>query len=154
MIHIIAACGQNGVIGKDGTMPWQIPEDLQHFKKLTMGHTVIMGRRTYESIGHALPGRQNIVVSATLPQADDCLIVPSLAEALEKAEQKEIFIIGGAMLYEAALPWAEQLDFTLVEASPEGDTWFPEIDWSQFREIKREAHAGTINYQFVTYQKR
>lgn len=154
MIHLIVACGQNGVIGKNGTMPWHIPADLQHFKALTIGHTIIMGRCTYESIGHALPDRQNIIVSSTLKHVEGAAIVASLAEALTLAECQEIFIIGGAMLYQAALPLAEQLDITLVEAEPEGDTWFPEVDWCQYAEIEREMHTGTPGYQYITYKKR
>lgn len=154
MIHLIAACASNGVIGRDGTMPWHIPADLQHFKELTMGHTVIMGRRTYESIGGALPGRQNIVVSGTLQQVEQCVIVPSLAKALAAAQQTEIFIIGGAQLYQEALPLAEQLDFTLIDASPEGDTFFPTVDWKAYEKLDEEWHDGAPSYRFVTYRKK
>lgn len=148
-IHLIAAVAKNGVIGKDGQIPWYIPEELQHFKELTTGHTVIMGRRTYESIGRPLPNRQNIVVTSTLDNIPGCQIARSLSEALALAEQEEIFIIGGAMLYAEALPMADQLDITIVEAAPEGDTFFPAVDWNRYVEVEREAHDG---YTCVTYR--
>lgn len=154
MIHLIAACASNGVIGYNGGMPWDIPEDLHHFKELTVGHTVIMGRRTYESIGMALPGRQNIIVSSTLRQVDNCVIVPSLAEALAAAQQKEIFIIGGAQLYREALASAEQLDLTLIDLAPQGDTYFPAVNWAEYELIHREEHYGNPSYRFVTYRKK
>lgn len=154
MIHLIAACASNGVIGYNGAMPWDIPEDLQHFKELTMGHTVIMGRRTYESIGNALPGRQNIVVSSTLQQVENCEVVNSLSKALVAAQKMEIFIIGGAQLYREALPIAEQLDLTLIDIMPQGDTFFPTINWNDYELINREEHYGNPSYRFVTYRKK
>lgn len=152
-IHLIAAVAQNNVIGKDGQIPWNIPADLQHFKELTMGHTVIMGRHTYESIGRPLPGRQNIVVTSTIDDIAGCRIARSLPEALTMAESEEIFIIGGARLYAEALPLADRLDLTLVDAAPEGDTFFPAVDWSRYDEIEREPHDGAPAYTYVTYQK-
>ena len=154
MIHLIAACAANAVIGRDGGMPWNLPEDLHHFKELTMGHTIIMGRRTYESIGGALPGRQNIVVSGTLWQIPNCVVVPSLAEALAAAQQPEVFVIGGAQLYEAALPLAEQLDLTWIDIEPQGDTFFPAVNWKEYELIDCEEHDGEPSYRFVTYRKK
>lgn len=154
MIHLIAACAANAVIGRDGGMPWNLPEDLRHFKELTMGHTIIMGRRTYESIGGALPGRQNIVVSDTLRQIPNCVVVPSLAEALAAAQQPEVFVIGGAQLYEAALPLAEQLDLTWIDIEPQGDTFFPTVNWEEYELIDCEEHDGEPSYRFVTYRKK
>ena len=151
MIHLIAAVARNGVIGLQGQIPWRLPEDLRHFQALTMGHTVIMGRRTYESIGGPLPGRQNLVVSSKLQSGRGYGVVRTLQEGLALADDREIFIIGGAKLYEEALPLAEQLDLTLVDLEPWGDTYFPEVDWSQFAELDREWHAGNPSYQFVTY---
>ena len=138
MIHLIAAVARNGVIGLQGQIPWRLPEDLRHFQALTMGHTVIMGRRTYESIGGPLPGRQNLVVSSKLQSGRGYGVVRTLQEGLALADDREIFIIGGAKLYEEALPLAEQLDLTLVDLEPWGDTYFPEVDWSQFAELDRE----------------
>lgn len=151
MIHLIAAVARNGVIGFRGQIPWRLPEDLRHFQALTMGHTVIMGRRTYESIGNPLPGRQNLVVSAKLQPREGYQVVGSLQEGLALATGKEIFVIGGARLYEEALPLAERLDLTLVDLEPLGDTYFPKIDWSHFEKIDEVQHEGIPSYQFVTY---
>lgn len=153
-IHLIAAIARNSVIGNQGGIPWHIPADLQHFKDLTMGHTVIMGRRTYESIGRPLPGRQNIVVTTTKTQILGCQTARSLHEALHLAEHPEIFIIGGAMLYAQALPMADQLDLTFVDDAPEGDTLFPSVDWNCYDEIERESHKGEPTYTYVTYRRR
>ncbi len=153
MIHLIAAVARNGVIGCNGQIPWQLPEDLRHFQALTMGHAVIMGRRTYESIGHPLLGRQNLVVSSNMERGKGYQVVRSLQEGLALAAGKEIFIIGGARLYEEALPLAVQLDLTLVDLEPVGDTWFPEVDWSQFEKIDETRCTGTPSYQFVTYRR-
>lgn len=154
MIHLIAAIARGGVIGSQGRLPWYLPADLQHFRALTMGHTVVMGRHTYESIGHALSGRHNVLVSRTLRQVADCAVAPTLAEALTLAAGTEIFIIGGAQLYAAALPLAQQLDLTWIEADYTGDTFFPSVCWSAFVEMDRTYHAGPPPYQFVTYRRR
>ena len=153
-LHLIAAVARNRVIGYNGQIPWNIPEDLQHFKELTMGHTVIMGRRTFASIGRPLPGRENIVVTSTLHEIPGCIIVRSLAEALELASREIVFIIGGEQLYNEALPLAEYLDLTLVDAEPKGDTFFPKVNWNDYEEVSREQHAGEPAYTFVTYCKR
>lgn len=152
MIHLIAAIAENGVIGRNGTLPWEITADLQHFKKLTMGCTVIMGRHTYESIGRPLSGRQNIILSHTLQRLDGCEIVRSLEEALDLAALEHIFIIGGAQLYAEGLSVAQQLNITWVHAVPEGDTFFPSVAWDQYIEIGREFHEGFPDFTFVTYQ--
>ena len=158
MIHLIAALGENNVIGKDNAIPWQIPADLQHFKALTTGHTIIMGRKTYESIGRTLPNRENIIVSATLTSVEGALVVTSLEDALKKASNEEIFIIGGAQLYQEALPIVDQLDLTRVHIAPEGDTWFPAIDLNQYQETWRKEYDGSIdgvpNCTFLTYRKK
>lgn len=158
MIHLIAALGENNVIGKDNAIPWQIPADLQHFKALTTGHTIIMGRKTYESIGRILPNRENIIVSATLTSVEGALVVTSLEDALKKASNEEIFIIGGAQLYQEALPIVDQLDLTRVHIAPEGDTWFPAIDLNQYQETWRKEYDGSIDgvpdCTFLTYRKK
>ena len=158
MLHIIVAYGLNRVIGKDNGIPWQIPADLAHFKELTMGHTVIMGRRTYESIGRILPGRENIIVSSTLQAVEGAVVVPTLKDALDAATHEEVFVIGGAALYREALPLAEQLDLTEVHLAPEGDTWFPEIDLSDYEELSRQVYDGTADKvpscTFITYRKK
>ena len=147
MIHIIAAVAENGVIGAEGSIPWNIPEDLHRFRELTMGNTVIMGRRTFESIGRALPGRQNIIVSGTLQQAEGCLVVTSLHDALEAAEHSDVYIIGGERLYAEALPLADVLDLTIVHAAPDGDAFFPQYDAMQYVCTMQEEHDG---YTFLT----
>ena len=158
MLHIIAAVADNNVIGKDNQIPWDIPTDLTHFKTLTTGHTIIMGRRTYESIGRVLPNRENIIVSSTLQHVDGAMIAKSLEDALNIASEEEVFIIGGARLYQEALPLADVLDITHVRVSPEGDTYFPTVDWQQYDEVWRQEYNGTIDCvpdcTFITYRKK
>ena len=129
-ISIIAAVAVNGVIGREGRLPWHLSADLQRFKRLTTGHTIIMGRRTWESIGRALPGRRTIVVTRQpdYQVADGVQIATSLDEALRTAEasgESESFVVGGAELYREALPEADRLFFTEVAAEVDGDTYFP-----------------------------
>ena len=158
MIHIIAAIAENGVIGKDNRIPWEIPADLAHFKSLTAGHTVIMGRKTFESIGRILPNRENIIVSAALTAIEGAEVARSLQHALELASCTEIFIIGGAGLYQEALPLADVLDITHVQLSPEGDTYFPDINWAQYEEVWRKEYDGRADgvpdCTFITYRKK
>ena len=163
MIHIIVAYDDNKVIGKDNGIPWNIPADLDRFRALTTGNTIIMGRRTFESIGRVLPGRKNIIVSATLNQVEGAVVLPTLQEALDAAMDdtayaQEVYIIGGARLYREALPMADQLDITQVHSSTEGDTYFPDVDWSQYEEIARDEYDktadGVPSYTFVTYRKK
>lgn len=158
MIHLIVAYGENRVIGKDNRIPWDIPEDLVHFKTLTTGHTVIMGRRTYESIGRVLPNRENIIVSSTLQTVEGAKVVTSLTEALQAASHEEIFIIGGAKLYQEALPLADVLDITQVHLATDGDTFFPAVDWSRYEETARREYCGAADgvpdCTFITYRKK
>ena len=158
MIHVIVALGENNVIGRDNDIPWQIPADLAHFKALTTGHTIIMGRKTFESIGRILPNRQNIIVSSTLSAVEGGRVVPSLQDALQIAADDEIFVIGGAQLYAEALPLAEQLDITRVHLTPAGDTYFPSVDWNQYEEVWRKEYDGSAdgvpNCTFITYRKK
>nr|WP_307992612.1 dihydrofolate reductase [uncultured Niameybacter sp.] len=128
MISMIVAMSQNRVIGKLGKMPWNIAEDLQYFKALTTGHTIIMGRKTFESIGRPLPNRLNVVLTQDENyRAKGCHIVHSIEEIMEKYynEDEELFIIGGSTLYSAFMPYAKRLYITLIEAVVEGDTYFP-----------------------------
>jgi len=158
MIHIIAAIAENGVIGKDNRIPWEIPADLAHFKSLTAGHTVIMGRKTFESIGRILPNRENIIVSVALTAIEGAKVARSLQHALQLASCAEIFIIGGAGLYQEALPLADVLDITHVQLSPEGDTYFPDINWAQYEEVWRKEYNGRADgvpdCTFITYRKK
>ena len=155
-IVIIAAMAENRVIGKDNSLPWRLPEDLRHFRRLTIGKPIVMGRRTYESLGKPLPGRRNIVVTADRHYpADGCAVVHSLEQALEEtADAPEVMIIGGATLYAQALPRACRMHLTLVHRAFSGDVSFPEFDPSEWREVEREDHEpdeqNPLSYSFTT----
>lgn len=156
-LAIIAAVARNGVIGSGNRLPWHLPEDLQHFKRLTMGHHLVMGRKTYDSIGRPLPGRTTIILTRQPGyRADGCLTAGSLAEALALCgTDPEVFIVGGAELYAQTLPLADRLYLTLIEADFAGDACFPEIDLAQWRETAREQHtsASGLRFAFVTYER-
>jgi dihydrofolate reductase len=159
-VTIIAALGKNRVIGKDNRMPWHISDDLKRFKALTLGHPVVMGRKTFQSIGKPLPGRDNIVITGSHSfAAAGCRVVHSLADALTAAQAAtEVFVIGGAEIYALALPLADRLQFTEVDAAIDGDAYFPDFDRSDWREVSREpgstAGADRLRYDFVTYERR
>ncbi|MGK7295677.1 MAG: dihydrofolate reductase [Candidatus Wenzhouxiangella sp. M2_3B_020] len=128
-IVLVAAMGRNRVIGVDGRMPWHLPADLKHFKSVTMGHPIVMGRRTFESIGRPLPGRRNVVLSRSLDSAPDGVEVQaSLDAALGGIDDEAVMIIGGGAVYDEVLPRADRMELTLVDAAPEGDTFFPAYD--------------------------
>ena len=152
---VIAAVTRNGVIGKDGGMPWRLPADLQHFKRLTLGHPILMGRRTWDSLGRPLPGRRNIVVSRQPGwQANGAEHADSLAAALQRvAGESTAFVIGGAQLYAQALPLASRLELTEIDADFDGDTVFPAWDRNRYVETARESHRAPQgwDYHFVTY---
>ena len=133
---------ENRVIGVNNTLPWRLPADLRHFRRLTTGHHVIMGRRNYESIGKPLPDRINIVVTRNPSyQAPGCIVMHSFADALAVArDDPEIFVIGGAEIYRQALDHADRLYLTLVHAQVPGDTYFPSFDQNHWQEISRERH--------------
>lgn len=142
-ITLVAAMGRNRAIGRDGQLPWHLPAELQAFKRRTMGKPVVMGRKTWESIGRALPGRQNLVVSRNPAlQAEGCQVVASLVEAIETAEGFEVMVIGGGELYRQALPLASRLVLTIVDAEPRADTWFPEWDASEWMLVASERYAA------------
>lgn len=162
-IALIAAVAANGVIGRDGEMPWHYPEDLKRFKSLTTGNPVIMGRRTYDSIaariGGPLPDRMNIVLSRSEPDLpSDVVVADSVEQAIEEATAAcklesaadEIFVIGGATVYEQFLDQADRLYLTELASSYEGDTTFPDWDRSQWVEVDRDSHE---EFSFVTYQR-
>jgi dihydrofolate reductase len=165
-VALIAAVAANGVIGAGGAMPWRLSTDLRRFKALTTGHPVIMGRATFESIGKPLPGRINIVVSGQDGFAPEGVTVATSPEAaLERASSAAqdagvdaVFVIGGATLYAAMLPSADALHITHVEASPEGDTWFPAIDPAVWEPVNEERHpAGdkdTAATVYTVYRRR
>ena len=137
-LTLIAAMGKNRAIGLDGRMPWHLPAELQHFKKVTMGKAIVMGRKTWQAIGRPLPGRQNIVVSRNPDfSAEGVEVAGSLEDAVERSESDEVMVIGGGQLYALALPLAQRMVLTLIDIEPEADTWFPEWnekEWSQTSE--------------------
>jgi len=144
MISIVVATGKNNAIGLDNQMPWHLPADLKYFKDLTTGHPVIMGRKTFESIGKALPNRRNIVISNNSSlEIEGCEVVSSLEKAIALCDpEKEIMIIGGASIYELAMPKAKRIYRTLVDVSPQADKFFPEIEsdlWYQQLSLNRAA---------------
>jgi dihydrofolate reductase len=158
-ITLIAAMAQNRVLGKNNQLIWHIPNDLKHFKELTQGHTVIMGRKTYESMGRPLPKRTNIVISRQANYgAPGCTVVSNLEKALALATaDAQPFIIGGAEIYKLALPHADKMELTLIEAEFEGDTFFPEFSddqWQLVADEKQTADAkNPYPYRFLTYLK-
>lgn len=157
-IALIAALARNRVIGQGNRMPWHLPEDLRHFKRLTSGHAVVMGRRTFASIGRALPNRTNIVVTRDAAfAAEGVRVAHSLDEALAMAPGDDVvFVIGGGELYEQTLDRADVLHLTEIDAEIDGDTRFPAFDRTQFREVSRESSrdpASGLAYDFVTYER-
>ena len=148
-LSIVVAMDRERVIGRDGDLPWRLPNDLQRFRAITMGHPIIMGRRTFESIGRPLPGRHNIVVSRRRGfEADGCSVADGLPAALEIAGAGECMVVGGAMLYAEALPLARRLYLTEVDASVAGDTWFPDFDRDRWRELARERYPADERHAF------
>jgi dihydrofolate reductase len=144
-ITLVAAVADNGVIGASGGIPWRIPEDFAHFKRVTLGHTLVMGRATYDSIGRALPGRTTIVLTRDPAwSAPDVLVAASLDEALALAADLpgEVMVAGGAAVYAAALPVADAQVLTEVHLSPEGDTFYPSWDRSEWVEVRRVPGPG------------
>ena len=164
MLSLIVAAAENGVIGRDNALPWRLPEDLRYFRRMTVGKPVIMGRRTFESIGKALPERVNIVVSRSRKVlAPGVLVVSTLDEALAAARSAatadvdEVVVIGGAQLYSAALPLARRIYLTEVHANIEGDTFLPPVDWGEWHELRRETHPAdhrhAHDFSFVVYER-
>ena len=147
---LVVAKSRNGVIGRDNQLPWRLPADLAFFKRVTMGHPVIMGRRTYESIGKPLPGRLNIVVSANRGyEAPGCTVAHSLDEAYRAAgSAHQVSIIGGSALFEAALDEADVIYLTEVDADVDGDVYFPPFDRAAWRETELERHAPDERHAF------
>ena len=151
LVSLLAAVADNGVIGRDNGLPWRLPDDLKHFKALTLGKPVLMGRRTFESIGRPLPERTNLV----LTRAPDwsfpgVVVVGSLAAALERAAtEPELIVIGGAQLYALALPLASRIYLTRVHARVAGDTTFPALDEAQWHVLKAQAHPADARHAYA-----
>ena len=159
MISIIVAQAENRAIGRNNQLLWHLPDDLRWFKKNTIGKPIIMGRKTYESIGKPLPDRQNIVVTRNADfQAPGCIVVASLEAALQTPKNDaEIMVIGGAEIYALALPYTKRLYLTQVQASFEADAYFPEVDWQSWREIFKEEHPvdfkNTLGHTFKILER-
>lgn len=158
-ISILAAKSSNNVIGVRNQLPWHIPAELKHFKTLTMGHHIIMGRKTFESIGRALPGRDSIVVSRNIDyQAPGCMVANSIDAAINTiSNDDEIFIIGGAELIHQTVPRAARMYLTEIHKDYAGDVYFPELDWSVWQEIERKPQDDKtlgLKYDFVIYDKK
>lgn len=159
IISIIVALAENGAIGKDNQLLWHLPNDLRWFKKNTLGKPIIMGRKTYQSIGKALPGRLNIIVTRNATfEAPGCVVVTSLDAALEAAKgSEEVMVIGGAEVYALALPKAQRLYITRVQGTFDADVYFPELDWQSWREIFRQEHLmdepKSLRYTFQILER-
>jgi dihydrofolate reductase len=160
MISFIVAMDKHRVIGKNNQLPWHLPADLKFFKKVTMGHPIIMGRKTHESIGKPLPGRENVIVTRNLNyHSDGCLVIHSVEELLQYAQgkQEEVFVIGGAELFKEVFPYTDRLYLTQIDEEFEGDTYFPEFhlnEWillSQEKGIKDEKNP--YDYSFNIYKR-
>lgn len=159
MVSIIVAVAENGIIGDKNALLWHISEDMKFFKRTTSGHPVIMGRKTYDSLGRPLPNRTNVVISRTPRQIEGCTVVSSLEEAIALfPQEEEIFIIGGAQIYALALDVADRLYLTRVYHSYEGDTSFPKWDENQWQLINRESYERGEKFPhpfaFETYQRK
>lgn len=167
ILSLIVAAAENGVIGKDNKLPWHLPDDLKYFKEITRGHPVIMGRKTFESIGRPLPDRENIVISKTMETGDhgQYRVFPELSGAFGYLQEQygpsdEVFIIGGSALFEAALrdfP-LKRIYLTRIHADVEGDVMLPKIDWSQWKESRAPHHhpqdeKHPFAFTFLTYER-
>lgn len=154
-LSIIVAIANHGVIGINNTLPWHLPEDLKRFRALTMGHHIIMGRKTYDSLGRLLPGRTTVIVTRNADyRIEGALIAHSLEQAIALCENDdEVFLIGGAELYQAGLNIADKLYITEIDLDVAGDAHFPEIPKSQWQEISREAHVSEkgLKFSYVSY---
>ncbi len=154
LISLVVAVAENNVIGKNNQLIWHLPADLKHFKKLTTGHTVFMGRKTYDSIGKPLPNRRNVVISRSVNEIEGCEVAVSLEDALKlTSAENEIFIIGGAEIYKLALTLANRIYLTQIHQSFDGDTFFPELDLQQWQETQREDFSpdekNLLSYSFI-----
>lgn len=157
-VSLIVAVAKNGVIGHNNTLPWHLPEDLKHFRALTTGHHIIMGRKTYESLGRLLPGRTSVIVTRNTDyQLEGALIAHSLPAAIDLCKNDaEVFVIGGAELYQQALACVDKLYVTEVDLTPAGDAYFPRVDTDLWQISAREAHisAQGLAFDYVCYQRK
>lgn len=154
----VAAISENHVIGKDNKLLWYLPADLKHFKDTTTGHTVIMGRKTYDSVGKPLPRRRNIIITRQQLTIDCCEVVNSIEAALNLAAgEEEVFIVGGAEIYKQSMHLTDRIYLTIVHKEFEGDSFFPAIKLDEWKEIYREDHQpdekNSLPYSFITYER-
>lgn len=160
LISFIVAMDRNRLIGRDNALPWHLPADLAHFKSVTLGKPIVMGRKTYASIGRPLPGRHNIVISRNQHfSAPGCTVVTSIDAALLAAgDVEEVVVIGGAQLYNELLPRAQRIYLTRIDAAFDGDAWFTELDALVWQELERSDQAqderNAYNYSFITLERR
>ncbi|WP_346889677.1 dihydrofolate reductase [Clostridium sp. UBA1056] len=156
MISIIVAVTKNNVIGNNGIMPWKIKGEQRRFKELTTGHTIIVGRKTFQAEGKPLPNRKTIIISKTKNiECENCVTVKSLKEALELAkDEKEIFIAGGGEIYRQVLPMTDRIYLTIIDKVIEGDVYFPKINEDEFVKAYEERIEGEIPYTYYTYERR
>ena len=162
IISLIVAAATNNAIGKDGKLPWHLPNDMKHFKNITWGMPIVMGRKTFESLGKALPGRKNIVISRQPGwKADSVIIVKNIEDALfvvKEADAREVMVIGGGEIYKTIFPKARRIYLTRIEAEPEADTFFPSIkpeEWHLMSQQDHEADAkNAYNYSFQVWERK
>ncbi|MEH7236478.1 dihydrofolate reductase [Bacillus sp. JJ1562] len=160
MISLLLAMDKKQLIGKDNDLPWRLPADLAYFKRVTMGHPIIMGRKTYDSIGRPLPGRENIIVTRdTSYKAEGCKVIHSIDEIVKMNDEtdQELFVIGGAEIFKEILPYSDRLYITEIEEVFEGDTYFPEFDKAEWKVISKEKgikdEKNPYEYTFFVYEK-
>ncbi len=159
IVSLIVAMSENGVIGRDGDMPWHLSDDLRRFKRITMGHHLIMGRKTFESIGKLLPGRTTIILTRNPDfRLDGALVAGDFPAALALAAgDDEVFVVGGGEIYRTALPAVHRIYLTRVHATPDGDTTFPEISWEDWQRVSSESHScndrNNYDYTFEVYDR-
>jgi dihydrofolate reductase len=157
-VSIVVAISENNAIGKDNKLLWYLPRDLKHFKEITSGHTVIMGRKTYDSVGKPLPNRRNIIITRQQIEIAGCEVVNSIDDALALCkDEAEVFIVGGAEIYKQALSKTDRMYVTIVHETFEGDTYFPEIQENIWKEKEREDHGpdekNSLPFSFITYER-
>ncbi|HMG09003.1 MAG TPA: dihydrofolate reductase [Mucilaginibacter sp.] len=157
-VSIIVAIAKNNAIGKDNKLLWYLPNDLKHFKDVTTGHTVIMGRKTYDSVGKPLPKRRNIIITRQAISIEGCEVVNSLEAALALCKNEdEVFIVGGAEIYQQAIPLTDRIYLTVIDQEFDGDSFFPELDPAEWEEKEREDfepdEKNKLRYSFITLER-
>lgn len=152
-LSLVVAAARNGVIGFRGEIPWRLPDDQRFFRSVTMGHAIVMGRKTFDSIGKPLPGRRNLVLSRTQRESVDAVhLFEDLDAAIDwsqRRDERELFVIGGEAVYREAMPRADRIFRTRVDAKPEGDVFFPDIDPAVWRCVRREPHEADERHAFA-----